>query len=103
MGCRVGLRWVGGGAFVWCCGGWCCGRARVQQVGVVGLVCCVEVARFSCGRLGSWWGLHAVVGLVCSGLVPWWDLCAALGWHVVRFPRGGLVSKSGLHAMLGWH
>ncbi len=47
MGCRVRLWWVGGGAFVWHCGGWHHGGAHVQWVGVVGLEHCVEVARFS--------------------------------------------------------
>src|SRR6266702_2072770 len=98
---RAGSWWVGGGAFAWHHGGWHRGGARAQQVGVVGLARCVEVARFSCGGLGSWWGLHAVAGLVCSGLAPWWDLHAALGWRVVRFLWGGLASKSGLHTMLG--
>ncbi len=44
-----------------------------------------------------------VVGLVCSGLVLWWDLHTALGWHVVRFLWGRLALKSGLHAVLGRH
>ncbi len=101
MRCRAGSRWVGGGAFAWHHGGWHCGRAHVQQVGIVGLACCVEVARFSRGRLGLWWGLHAVAGLMCGGLVPWQDLRAALGWHMARFSWGRLASKSGLHAMLG--
>ncbi len=99
---RVGLQRVGGGAFAWRCGGWHCGGACAQWVGVVGLACCVEVARFLRGRLGSWWGLHTVAGLVCSGLAPWQDLRAALGWHVARFSWGGLASKLGLHAVLGW-
>ncbi len=64
MGCRMGSQWVAGGAFVWHRGGWHCGGAHVQWVGVVGLVCCVGVARFSCGRLASWWSLHAMAGLV---------------------------------------
>ncbi|SRR6266702_1654468 len=81
MGRSEGLWWVGGGAFVWRHGGWRCGRAHVQWVGVAGLACCVEVARFSHGGLGSWWGLHTVAGLVCSGLVPWQDLHTTLGWH----------------------
>src|SRR6266702_1567267 len=102
MGRRVGLRWVGGGAFAWRRGGWRRGRACAQRVGVVGLVRCVEVVRFSRGGLGSWWGLHAVAGLMCGGLAPWQDLRAALGWCMVRFSWGGLASKLGLHAMLGW-
>jgi len=53
----------------------------MQCVGMVGLAHCVEVARFSHGGLGSWWGLHAAVGLVCSGLATWRDLCTTLGWH----------------------
>src|SRR6266702_7786018 len=101
MGHRAGSWRVGGGAFAWRRGGWRRGGARAQQVGVAGLVRCVEVARFLCGRLGLWWGLHAVAGLVCGGLVPWQDLRATLGWHVVRFSWGRLASKSGLHAMLG--
>src|SRR6266702_22155 len=99
---RAGSRRVGGGAFAWHHGGWHHSRAHVQQVGMAGLVHCVEVARFSWGGLGLWWGLHAVVGLVCGGLVPWWDWHAALGWRVVRFSQGRLASKSGLHTMLGW-
>ncbi len=102
MGCRARSWRVGGGAFVWHCGGWCCSGARVQWVGMAGLARCVEVVRFSRGGLGSWWGLHAVAGLMCGGLAPWQDLRAALGWHVVRFLWGGLASKSGLHAVLGW-
>ncbi|SRR6266702_4117252 len=80
MGQSEGLQQVGGGAFAWHHGGWCRGGACVQQVGVVGLACCVEVARFSHGGLGSWWGLHTVAGLMCSGLAPWWDLHTTLGW-----------------------
>ncbi len=40
-----------------------------------------------------------VVGLACHGrtCVPRW------GGAVVRFLWGGLASKSGLHAVLGWH
>src|SRR6266571_5095276 len=101
MGHRAGSRRVGGGAFAWCRGGWRRGGAHAQRVGVAGLARCVEVARFSRGGLGSWWGLHAVAGLVCGGLAPWRDLRAALGWRVARFSRGGLASKSGLHAVLG--
>src|SRR6266702_2071191 len=102
MGHRAGLRRVGGGAFAWRCGGWRHGGAHVQQVGVVGLArCvevaglarCVEVARFLCSGLGLWWGLHAMVWLVCSGLAPWRDLRTTLGWHVARFSWGGLASK----------
>jgi len=48
---------------------------------MVRLARCVEVVRFSCSRLGLWWGLHAMAGLVCGRLAPWWDLHAALGWH----------------------
>src|SRR6266702_531292 len=75
MGCRAGLWRVGGEAFAWCCGRWHRGGARVQRVGMAGLECCVEVARFLRGGLGSWWGLHAVVGLArfegrCT--VEWW-------------------------------
>src|SRR6266702_2468227 len=101
MGRRVGSRRVGGGAFAWCRGGWHGAGARAQRVGVVGLARCVEVARFSRGGLGSWWGLHAVAGLVCGGLAPWQDLRAALGWCVARCSWGGLALKSGLHAVLG--
>src|SRR6266702_122795 len=101
MGRRAGSWRVGGGAFAWRRGGWRRGGARAQQVGVAGLARCVEVARFSRGGLGSWWGLHAVAGLVCGGLAPWRDLRAALGWRMARFLQGGLASKSGLHAVLG--
>ncbi len=80
MGQSEGSWQVGGGAFAWHSGGWHCSGACVQWVGVAGLVCCVEVVRFLHGGLGSWWGLHAIVGLVCSGLAPWQDLHAALGW-----------------------
>src|SRR6266702_3824904 len=66
MGHRAGSRRVGGGAFAWRRGGWRRGGARAQRVGVAGLARCVEVARFSRGGLGSWWGLHAVAGLVCA-------------------------------------
>src|SRR6266702_5096710 len=69
---------------------------------MAGLACCVEVARFSRGGLGLWWGLHTVVGLMCSGLALWWDLHAALGWCMARFSQGRLALKSGLHAVLGW-
>ncbi len=62
MGCRAGSRRVGGEAFAWRRGGWRRGGARVQRVGVAGLEHCVEVARFSRGGLGSWWGLHAALG-----------------------------------------
>ncbi len=72
MGCRVGSQWVGGEAFAWRCGGWHCGRACVQWVGMVGLECCVEVVRFFHGGLGSWWGLHAVAGLACHVGVALW-------------------------------
>ena len=81
MGCRVGLRWVGGEAFVWCHGRWCHGEAHVQWVDVAGLECCVEVARFSHGGLGLWWGLHAVVGLVCHIGVALWRGFHRAGWH----------------------
>src|SRR6266702_3809032 len=80
MGCRVRLWWVGGGAFVWHCGGWHHGGAHMQWVGMAGLACCVEVARFLCGRLGSWWGPHTMVGLVCGRLALWQDLHTTLGW-----------------------
>jgi len=69
-----------------------------------------------------------VAGLVCNGLA-WWDLSTVLRWQgfrtavgvveglaccgrtcaphwggaMVRFSWGRLVSKSGLHAMLGRH
>src|SRR6266702_1366147 len=98
---RAGSWQVGGGAFAWHCGGWRRGGAHVQWVGMVGLVRCVEVARFSQGGLGSWWGLHAMAGLMCSRLAPWWDLCTALGWCVVSFSWGRLGLKLGLHAVLG--
>ena len=43
MECRAGSWQVGGGAFAWCHGRWCCSGAHMQWVGVVELVCCVEV------------------------------------------------------------
>src|SRR6266702_4136389 len=116
MGYRAGSWQVGGGAFAWHRGGWCHGRAHAQWVGVAGLARCVEVARFSCGRLGSWWGLHAVAGLVCGRLAPgrtctphwggtwqgfrgvgwrrsWacmpcWDSIEAVSWRVLRTVTG---------------
>ncbi len=72
MGCRAGLQQVGGKAFAWCYGGWCCSGACVQQVGMVGLECYVEVARFLHGGLGSWWGLHTVAGLAHHIKVALW-------------------------------
>ncbi len=83
MGCRVGLWWVGGGAFVWCHGGWHHGGAHMQWVGVVGLVCCVRVVRFSCNGLGSWWGL-----------------CEA-GWHCGEIFMGQVGIKVGLACHVG--
>jgi len=73
-----------------------------------------------CNGLG-WWDLHAVLGWQGFHMVGWgydgpctlwWGLCEA-GWHcggtctpcwggvVARFLRGGLVSKLGLHTVLG--
>jgi len=101
MGHRAGSWWVGGGAFVWHCGGWCCGGAHVQWVGVVELAHCVEVARFSCGGLGLWWGLHVMVGLVCGRLVLWQDLHTALGWHCGEVFAGQVGIEVGLAHHVG--
>src|SRR6266571_4783816 len=89
--CRAGSRRVGGEAFAWCRGGWRRGGALVQRVGVAGLECCVEVARFSRGGLWSWWGLHTVAGLACRvGVAPWRGFRRA-GWlgRVGGVERGG--------------
>ncbi len=101
MGRRAGSRRVGGGAFAWRRGGWRRGGARAQRVGVAGLARCVEVARFSRGGLGSWWGLHAVAGLVCGGLAPWRDLRAALGWRRGEVFAGRVGVEVGLARRVG--
>src|SRR6266702_3751833 len=108
MGHRAGSRRVGGGAFAWRRGGWRRGGACAQRVGVAGLVRCVEVARFSRGGLGSWWGLHAMAGLVC---VPhWggaWRGCRGAGWHRSQactpcWDGIKAVSRRVLRTVTGW-
>jgi len=95
-----GRSWqVGGGAFAWHCGGWHHGGACVQWVGVAGLACCVEVVRFSHGGLGLCWGLHTVVGLMCSRFVLWQDLCTTLGWHCGKV----FVGQVGIEVRLACH
>jgi len=101
MGCRARSWQVGGGTFAWHRGGWRRGRARAQWVGMVGLVHCVEVARFSCSGLGSWWGLHAVAGLVCGGLAMWQDLRTMLGWHRGEVFMGQVGIEVGLARCVG--
>ncbi len=101
MGRSEGLWQVGGGAFAWHHGGWRHGGARAQWVGVAGLAHCVEVARFSRGRLGSWWGLHAMAGLVCGRLAPWWDLCTTLGWCRGEVFMGQVGVEVGLARRVG--
>ncbi len=81
MGCRAGSWRVGGEAFAWRCGGWHRGGAHVQWVGVAGLECCVEVARFSHGGLGLWWGLHAMAGLAHRVGVALWRGFHGVGWR----------------------
>ena len=73
----------------------------MQCVGMVGLAHCVEVARFSHGGLGSWWGLHAAVGLVCSGLATWWDLRTTLGWRCGEVFVGQVGVEVGLACRVG--
>src|SRR6266702_7225263 len=102
MGCRVGLQQVGCEAFVWCCG-----RAHVQWVGMVGLECCVEVVRFSCGGLGSWWGLHTMAGLAHHVGVVLWQGFHGAGWHrswacMPCWDSIGVVSQRVLCTMTGW-
>src|SRR6266702_289008 len=101
MGCRARSRRVGGGAFAWRRGGWHRGGARAQWVGMAGLACCVEVARFSRGRLGLWWGLHTVAGLVCGGLATWWDLRTTLGWRCGEVFVGQVGVEVGLACRVG--
>ncbi|SRR6266702_7528350 len=101
MGCRARSRRVGGGAFAWHHGGWRRGGACAQRVGMAGLVRCVEVARFSRGGLGSWWGLHAVVGLVCGRLATWWDLRTTLGWRRGEVFAGWVGVEVGLARHVG--
>src|SRR6266581_5922456 len=108
MGHRAGSRRVGGGAFAWRHGGWRRGGARAQRVGVAGLVRCVEVARFLCGGLGSWWGLHAMAGLVCAP--HWggaWRGFRGAGWHRSRactpcWDGVEAVSRRVLRTVTGW-
>src|SRR6266702_1544836 len=88
MGCRTGLQWVSGGAFVWHHGGWHHGRAHVQWVGVVGLACCVGVVRFLCSGFGLWWGLL------------WWGLCK-VGWHCGEVFMGQVGVKVRLACCVG--
>ncbi len=59
------------------------------QVGIAGLVCC--------GKVFAWW-VGVVVGLACHGRA-----CVQCVGAMARFLWGGLVLKSGMHAMLGWH
>src|SRR6266571_5197689 len=107
MGCRAGSQRVGGEAFAWRRGGWRRGGARVQWVGVAGLERCVEVARFSRGGLGLWWGLHAVVGLARHvGVAPWRGFRGA-GWRRSRactpcWGGVGAVSRRVLRTVTGW-
>src|SRR6266702_3747216 len=107
---------VGGGAFAWRRGGWRRGGACAQRVGVAGLARCVEVARFSRGGLGSWWGLHVVASLahrdrvvpadlrvakggggghgLCAARQRWWGLEGRdMGIGIMWWRGGGLRSR----------
>src|SRR6266702_3547255 len=105
--CRAGSRRVGGEAFAWCGGGWRRGGPLVQRVGMAGLECCVEVARFLRGGLWLWWGLHAVVGLACRvGVAPWRGF-RGVGWRRSRactpcWDGIGAVSRQVLRTVTGW-